>query len=247
MLMKPTIFSDFDGTISQVDVTDLVLTQLAHPSWREVEQEWSRGQIGSRECLERQMALVDASAKELNALVDSVPLDPHFAAFYQWAKRRELPFYVVSDGFDLIIRRVLKNTGFTGPLNNGSQLFSSALKIHGRRVEPSFPHAGPPCEHDCATCKVEVIRRMRGSARPVIFIGDGLSDRFAAQAADVVFAKRHLLSYCREKGIPCQPFDTFAEIETQIEAMLQSFIQDGAPRRRESRARTRKLKVEVAV
>jgi 2-hydroxy-3-keto-5-methylthiopentenyl-1-phosphate phosphatase len=245
--MKPTIFSDFDGTISQVDVIDLVLTQLAHPSWREVEQEWSRGQIGSRECLERQMALVDASAKELNALVDSVPLDPHFASFYRWVKKRELPFYVVSDGFDLIIRRVLKNTGFTGPLNNGTQLFSSSLKIRGRRVESSFPYSGPPCEHDCATCKLEVIRRMRGSGSPVIFIGDGLSDRFAAQAADVVFAKRQLLSYCRENDIICQPFENFAEIETQINALMQSSIMEEAPKRRESKVRTRKLKVEVAV
>lgn len=245
--MKPIIFADFDGTISQVDVTDLVLTQLAHPSWREVEQEWSRGLIGSRECLERQMALVDASAKELNSLIDSVPVDPHFAAFYRWANRREMPLVVVSDGFDLIIRRVLKNTGFSGPLHHGTQLFSSVLKIRGRRVEPSFPYAGPPCEHDCATCKVEVIRRMRGSARPVIFIGDGLSDRFAALAADVVFAKRHLLSYCRENDIICQPFETFAEIETQIEAMMQGSATAEVPRRRESRLKARKLKVEVAV
>ncbi|HLY59265.1 MAG TPA: MtnX-like HAD-IB family phosphatase [Terriglobia bacterium] len=245
--MKPIIFSDFDGTISQVDVTDLVLTQLAHPSWREVEQEWSRGQIGSRECLERQMALVDASAKELNALVDSVPLDPHFAAFYQWAGRRKFPLYVLSDGFDLIIRRVLKNTGFGGSLKNGKQLFSSALKIRGRRVETSFPYAGPPCQHDCATCKVEVIRRVRNSASPVVFIGDGLSDRFAAQAADVVFAKRQLLSYCRENDIACQPFETFAEIEDQMEAMAQESVVGEIPRPREPRLKTRKLKMEVAV
>ena len=245
--MKPIIFSDFDGTISQLDVTDLVLTQLAHPTWREVEQEWARGQIGSRECLERQMALVDTTAKELNSLVDTVPLDPHFPAFHRWAKRRGLPFYVVSDGFDLIIRRVLKNAGFTGPVNNGSQLFSSSLKIRGRRTEPSFPYAGPPCEHDCATCKVEVIRRVRGSASPVIFIGDGLSDRFAAQAADIVFAKRQLLSFCRENVIMCQPFETFADVEAQLAAILEGIPGDEVPKRRESKVRTRKLKVEVAV
>src|SRR5512146_1819406 len=100
--MTPIIFSDFDGTITQVDVTDLVLTQLAHPSWREVEQEWARGQIGSRECLERQMALVDASAQEFNALVDSVPIDPHFGKVYKVVQRHELPFFVVSDGFDRV-------------------------------------------------------------------------------------------------------------------------------------------------
>ncbi len=65
MRPKPIIVCDFDGTITQVDVTDLVLAQLAHPSWREVEQEWALGLIGSRECLERQVALVDSSANRI--------------------------------------------------------------------------------------------------------------------------------------------------------------------------------------
>src|SRR5579863_4547220 len=231
--MRPIIFSDFDGTITQLDVTDLVLTQLAHPSWREVEQEWARGLIGSRECLERQMALVSASTKELNALVDTVPIDPHFAKFHQFLTRRAVPFYVVSDGFDLFIRRVLKNAGLYGPFHNGRQLFSSALKVRGRRMEPSFPYAGPPCQHDCATCKAEIIRQRRRTGSAVIFIGDGLSDRFAAQSADIVFAKRQLLAYCRENGIACQPFETFAEIEAEIQAMLENSEPAGTPERRQ--------------
>ena len=76
---RPIVFTDFDGTITQLDVTDEILAQLAHPSWREVEQEWTRGLIGSRECLERQIALVDASAEEFDALIDAVPIDPAFA------------------------------------------------------------------------------------------------------------------------------------------------------------------------
>ena len=56
--MSPVVFCDFDGTITQLDVTDQILTQLAHPSWREIEQEWMLGLIGSRECLERQIALL---------------------------------------------------------------------------------------------------------------------------------------------------------------------------------------------
>ena len=220
--MRPIIFSDFDGTISQLDVTDLVLTELAHPSWREVEQEWALGVIGSRECLRRQMALVDASTQELNALVDSVPIDPDFARFSEYLKRRAVPFYVVSDGFDIFIRRVLKNSGLNLPLRNGTHLFSSRLKVRGRRLEPSFPYAGPPCVHDCATCKAEIIRRRRRDGSLVIFIGDGLSDRFAAQAADVVLAKNQLLAYCRENGIDCWPFETFADIEAEMATILES-------------------------
>lgn len=222
----PVIFSDFDGTITQVDVTDLLLTQFAHPSWREIEQEWVCGSIGSRECLERQMALVEASAEELDALTDSVRVDPHFAKFHQSVRSRGLPLYVVSDGFDYVVRRVLKRTGLPEPGANGTDVFASRLEIEGRKLRPSFPYSGPPCKHGCATCKQAVIRRLR--ARPalragkVIFIGDGLSDRFAAEESDLVFAKRQLLAYCRQRQIACKPFETFADIEAEMEKLTGS-------------------------
>jgi len=137
----PAVFCDFDGTITQLDVTDQILTQLAHPSWRDIEREWALGMIGSRECLERQIALVDAPAEELHAVIDSIPLDPHFAAFCRFARRRRIPLYIVSDGFDYVIRRLLKRAGLAGPFRNGSHLFASALRVEGRRLLPSFPHA----------------------------------------------------------------------------------------------------------
>lgn len=142
--LKPVVFSDFDGTITQIDVTDHILTQLAHPSWREIEQEWVCGSIGSRECLERQMALVDASAAELNVLIDSIPVDASFASFQRLVERQHLDFYVVSDGFDYVIRRVLRRAGINGHLRNGTHLFASALRVEGRRLLASFPHAASP-------------------------------------------------------------------------------------------------------
>ncbi len=36
---RPIVFSDFDGTITQIDVTDEILSELAHPGWEEIEQE----------------------------------------------------------------------------------------------------------------------------------------------------------------------------------------------------------------
>jgi 2-hydroxy-3-keto-5-methylthiopentenyl-1-phosphate phosphatase len=246
-IMRPIIFSDFDGTITQVDVTDLLLTELAHPSWQEVEQEWARGSIGSRECLERQMALVDASIREFNTLVDSVPIDRGFQKFYQFVSGHKLPFYVVSDGFDLVIRRVLKNVGLNGPLHNGTHLFSSALTIQGRRMVPSFPYSGPPCVHDCATCKVEIIRRLRRKDGLIIFIGDGLSDRFAAQVADIVFAKRQLLAHCRDNGIPCRSFETFADIERELKLLVETDPARESLKRRQPKVNASKTRMVVPV
>ena len=216
----PIIFSDFDGTITLLDVTDEILAQLAHPSWQEIEQAWTRGSIGSRECLERQIALVDASAEELHALIDAVPIDPAFSAFYHFTRQRSIPLYVLSEGFDYVIARILKRAGVNGPVRNGMQLFSSALRLEGRRLIPSFPHSAPPCEHGCATCKAALLQRFGKGKHPIIFVGDGLSDRFAVDEADVVFAKRQLLSYCREHGKACHPFDSFAEVEQAIARLL---------------------------
>ena len=219
---SPIVFTDFDGTITQLDVTDEILAQLAHPSWQEVEQEWTRGSIGSRECLERQIELVDASAEELHALIDAVPIDPAFTAFYRFTRKQGIPLYVLSEGFDYVIVRILKRAGLNGPLRNGTHMFSSALRLQGRRLIPSFPHSAPPCEHGCATCKVALIRRLGEGGHPIIFVGDGLSDRFAVDEADVVFAKRKLLAYCQEQGKPCRPFESFAQVEQAIAALIET-------------------------
>ncbi|HMD84175.1 MAG TPA: MtnX-like HAD-IB family phosphatase [Terriglobia bacterium] len=216
----PVVFCDFDGTITQLDVTDQILTQLAHPSWREIEQQWMQGMIGSRECLERQIALVDAPAEDLLAIIDAAAVDGDFAAFCKFARKKRLPLYLVSDGFDYVIRRVLKRAGVDRQFRSGLNLFASALRVEGRRLAPSFPHSPEPCAHGCATCKSGLIRRLREGRQPVIFVGDGMSDRFAVEVADVVFAKRHLLAYCRESGIACHPFETFKDVQVTLEKLL---------------------------
>jgi 2,3-diketo-5-methylthio-1-phosphopentane phosphatase len=214
------LFCDFDGTVTQLDVTDLILTRLAHPSWQKVEQEWVCGSIGSRECLERQMALVNASAEELDRLIASVPIDPHFSTFYRQTLDWDLPVYFLSDGFDYVIRRVLKLAGVNGTLRNGTNVFASALRVDGRRLVVKFPYADPPCEHGCATCKAGVIRRLNRGRRPVIFVGDGLSDRFAVAEADIIFAKRQLLAYCQAEGVACYAYETFADVRAGLEKLI---------------------------
>ena len=58
--------SDFDGTISLLDVTDTLLNRFGKPGWQELEDAWERGEIGSRECMKGQVALLDMSESELN-------------------------------------------------------------------------------------------------------------------------------------------------------------------------------------
>lgn len=214
------IFSDFDGTVSLLDVTDVLLERFADPAWRQVEEAWVQGAIGSEECLRRQIALLRATPAELQALIDAVPLDPGFAAFYRFTRRQGWPFYILSDGFDYVIRRVLRRAGANGELRNGQHLFSSSLRETENGWEAGFPHRRLGCAHGCATCKAAIIRQVRGARRPVVFVGDGLSDRFGVEEAEIIFAKRRLADYCRARGLAFTPFETFADVQAGLSARL---------------------------
>ena len=209
-------FLDFDGTITKKDVVDLILEHFASSEWRSVEREWVEGKIGSRECLTRQIALAKVTREELKKLDDHVEVDPTFFPFLKTVKDLGIPVTIVSDGFKVMIEQVLKHAsknaeGLPGPL----PIFSNQLEWHGSSVQARFPE-GPVCEHGCANCKPRVIASQRVPGKKIIFVGDGLSDRFAAEASDLTFAKGKLLKFCEEKNITHKKYSNFKEIEEWV-------------------------------
>ncbi|MEI8344676.1 MAG: MtnX-like HAD-IB family phosphatase [Candidatus Omnitrophota bacterium] len=202
MKNKIKFFIDFDGTIAKVDVVDAVLKRFAPKQWKAIEAEWLSGKIGSRACLGRQIDLVRVSQKKLAGFLDTIEIDPHFVAFLKTCLELGIEVSVVSDGFDFIIDRVLKKA-----LAGKGRLLRN-LPVHSNRFEwrsgvgPKAVFSKDPCEHGCATCKVRVIRKKSRAGQMKIFIGDGFSDRHAAHASDLCFAKKRLLDYCRDNQLP---------------------------------------------
>ena len=62
----------------------------------------------------------------------------------------------------------------------------------------------------------------RGGA--TIFVGDGLSDKYAASTADLVFAKDKLADYCRKEQIRHLPYSNLDDVAVQLEELLDSNI-----------------------
>lgn len=56
----------------------------------------------------------------------------------------------------------------------------------------------------------------------VVFIGDGVSDLAAAREADILFARKglQLERYCIEHEITYYPFNTFADIQQEVKAIV---------------------------
>ena len=208
MRTRYSVFCDFDGTVSAKDVTDVLLEAYALPQWQEVEALWRAGCIGSMECMRRQVALLRCSRQELDALADSVAIDPRFPDFVAACREARVPVAILSDGLDYVILRVLQNHGLTN-----LPVYANRLEMVGDgRYALSFPHAQTACLAASGTCKCSLIETLRQPGTKAILVGDGASDFCAArEAADFVFAKDSLLEHCREFALPHAAYSDFSD------------------------------------
>jgi 2,3-diketo-5-methylthio-1-phosphopentane phosphatase len=201
---------DFDGTIAETDVTDAVLGRFASKEWQEVEQLWLNGTIGSRECLARQMELVDADLATIFSFIDEIAIDRTFEKFVKFIATKELPWAVISDGFAPFIRRILTKEGL-----DAIPVFANDVAEENGRLKALFPSSDGECR--AGTCKCSLASRLSGG-RPVVLIGDGGSDFCLASKASFVFAKDKLATYCQQHGIPHYVYADFGDV---IEGLQQ--------------------------
>ena len=214
--MRVNVVCDFDGTIALEDVTDSLLDRFADPAWKHIEAQWLAGIFGSRECMARQVGLIEANYEELDRYLDAVEIDPSFPPFVEECERRgNVALNVVSDGIDYAVKRILGNHGLSRLRVKANALI--ALADHRYRLD--FPHSATDCRAQAGTCKCAIGRslsRPMPSYSPIILIGDGTSDFCIASQADFVFAKDRLLAHCKANAIPHLSFDTFFDIGREL-------------------------------
>jgi 2,3-diketo-5-methylthio-1-phosphopentane phosphatase len=218
---RPTaaVFLDFDGTIARADIVDAILEQYAEPAWRRIEEEWRAGRLGSRACLAQQMALVRASPREIDELIDRIGIDSGLVSLLGACAHVGTPVHIVSDGFDYCIRRLLAR------LPPDAQRLLADVTVSASHLEPAphglwwtrFAFPSVTCAHGCATCKPAVMRALAPAGTRTVFVGDGLSDRYAALEAETVFAKDALETYCVDHGLTHVRYETLADVATCIE------------------------------
>lgn len=218
--VKCHAFVDFDGTIVPCDVTDFLLERFADPSWQEVEKDWQAGRIGSRECMTRQVALLEASEPQVLEAISQLRVDPGFATFIGQCERSGVGVTIVSDGFDFVIERVLRNAGLEVPF------YANHLERHGaNRWRVTFPSARSGCRALAGNCKCAFTEPYSSAVKVVI--GDGRSDFCISGQADLVFAKGTLLELCRTSGTAHYAFGDFFDVTDKLRLWLRSGQQSG--------------------
>jgi 2-hydroxy-3-keto-5-methylthiopentenyl-1-phosphate phosphatase len=202
-----TIVVDFDGTITQEDVLDTIARTFGDMDvYREVDEALDRNGITLHEVLRREFEPVTAPMQEVAEWVlEHSSVRPGFRELVELARRRGWRLVVVSSGFRQFIEPVLEREGV------------GDLELVSNEAEPD--PAGWRIrffdESECETCG-EACKRLTVRAvvpeGEVVYIGDGYSDRCAAEDADRVFARRGLEAYLREQGVDYTHFEDFHDV-----------------------------------
>jgi 2-hydroxy-3-keto-5-methylthiopentenyl-1-phosphate phosphatase len=205
-MTKPHIFSDFDGTITETDTLVFLATRLGGGE-RMVEtigRLIGEGTLSLRDGIAAEMRSIRKPFTEAERLLrKEVRTDPGFAPLARWLAEKKIPLTILSAGFHQIIDLFISRDEFPD------------LEILANQLRPN-EEIGWQCEFrdgtDWGHDKAKPLKEARRRGEYVVFIGDGLSDQAAAEAADEAFAKHTLAEYCRERRINCHEYQNFNDI-----------------------------------
>lgn len=213
---KIKVFVDFDGTISSIDIgREIFLSFGDKQKAEEIISNLQNGIISSRQCWEELIANVQfVNEDELKNLIDRIPIDNSFPAFIEFCKSEDIDVFILSDGFDFYISRVLERENL-----NWIPFYSNILRIEEKKLVAQFPYYNPDF-HSSSNPKMQHIIDNSSDDDYTIYIGDGNSDKEAAQYCDLIFAKDGLLKFCEMNRISFFPYKNFNDVSEAINRLL---------------------------
>ncbi|KAA8909824.1 hypothetical protein TRICI_004345 [Trichomonascus ciferrii] len=223
------VFSDFDGTIFHQDTGHVLFDKYGCGQEKREELDGSIGDTRSfREASELMWGSLTVSLDEaLELLKKDLVLDDHFKPFLDFCDEQNIPFSVISAGLQPLLRGALDQ--FLGKERSSKiNIVSNDAEIDGSNWKPLWRH---DCElgHDKARSINEMKETVFDGAQPLtVFVGDGVSDLAAANHADILFARRGLKleKYCIKNKIPYIPYDTFEDVQVELERMINAQKED---------------------
>jgi 2,3-diketo-5-methylthio-1-phosphopentane phosphatase len=205
-----TLVVDFDGTVTEQDLLDTIASRFGDPDvYQEVEDGLDEGRMPLREVITREFAPVTKPLEEIVAWeLENVRIRPGFRELVELAESKGWRFVIVSSGFHELIEPILEKERVD-------------VELHANRVEPRpdgwrvLWQYDESCDSCGESCKRSIVQEL-GGGDEIVYVGDGYSDRCAAEASDRVFATKGLARYLDERGIPYEPFDDFNDIARRL-------------------------------
>ena len=209
--MPRTIVVDFDGTITEQDLLDDIAETFGDPEvYRALDEGLDRRELTLHEVLRLEFEPVTAPLGEVvDWVLENVRIRRGFHELVALARERGWRLVVVSSGFRELIEPVFERDGLEGLELHSNSIDADPAGWRVRFLDETV------CETCGQACKRATVAALADGSE-VVYVGDGYSDRCAAEDADLVFARRGLARYLEERGVSFEPFDDFFQIAAKI-------------------------------
>ncbi len=204
---------DFDGTITEEDVSFKLLDTFASGNWRQLQKEYEKAKISVGRFNTLAFAMVKADRETLLEVArTTVKIRPGFQELVACCRRKGFRFVIVSNGLDFYIEEILRDIGL-----ENIEIFAARTRFHpeGLRVQ----YIGPDGKNVDAAFKDAYADMFLNQGYRVIYVGNGTSDFPPASRCHYIFATGSLLTRCKQTKLPFSPFADFTEVVRVLETL----------------------------
>lgn len=212
-MKKRLLQCDFDGTLTEEDVSFLILDRYAEGDWRAILKEYQSGAISVGAFNNRAFAMVKQEQATLEDLVcNEAKLRPGLSALVEYCRLNNIEMAIVSNGLDFYIRALLGKNGLNHlrVIAATTEFTSSGLDSHyyasdGRELMAEF--------------KEYYTNSFIQRGFQVFYAGNGPSDIPASKLAEHTFATDSLLDFYIQQGVPHTPFNDLHDIVAGLRSL----------------------------
>ncbi|TXK75141.1 MtnX-like HAD-IB family phosphatase [Paenibacillus sp. N3.4] len=232
-MQKVVVVTDFDGTLMEQDVGDLIMDTLGvteEPEVVEASRLFSEKKVGSSAWIKAAYPMLAGQKQQVDTILEGVHLRDGAREFIDFCKQKEVPITVLSDGMVYYIEQILSHQEVTVANIIGNPITYLANGDYQFGIQNS----NEACSW-CGCCKASVVKKLKEEGHLVIYIGDGSSDYYGSSFADWIFARSSLAAYLTKEGTAFHSFRTFHDILQVLLPAWDSYVEGTADRRLQGR------------
>jgi 2-hydroxy-3-keto-5-methylthiopentenyl-1-phosphate phosphatase len=210
--MKLAVQCDFDGTITEEDVSFLILDTFVGDRWRDMLTEYLEGRIPVGAFNKKVFAMVKAAKQtQLDVIFNSdrVKIRPGLKELVDYCSQQDYRFIIVSNGLIFYIEALLKREGI-----KNAEVFAASNEFRPEGMIASY--IGPDGREMDAGFKEAYTKLLIQNGYDVAYVGNGVSDIYPSRLAVKVFATGDLLRKCEEENLA---YTTFTDLHDVVKGL----------------------------
>jgi len=211
--MKTLVQCDFDGTLTEEDVSFLILDEFANGDWRQLLQDYKDKKIPVGVFGIKAFAMVTADRPTIDKFVRAkARVRPGLQELIAYCQQMDYTLVIVSNGVDFYIETILGDLGI------------NHIEVHASQAQFNpdgmiIKYIGPDGKELTDCFKDAYIKQFLSQGYRVVYVGNGVSDMSAARYAHHIFATEGLLNCCRQENTDCTPFSDLNDVVKGLKAL----------------------------